>query len=226
MKNLSSIVWGLVLIAAGVILGGNALGWFNVNLFFNGWWTLFIIVPCTINLITDKNRLGPLIGLLVGVALLLACQNVFSFDIMWKLVLPIVIILIGLSLICKNLFSHKFNEKITELNKEFNKDEEIGAVFSKQDIDFDSKEFKGKNLSAVFGSVILDLRKAKIKDDVLINASAIFGSVEILVPDNIAVETKSNSIFGAVTNKKAESSKKGHTLYVNGMSLFGGIEIK
>ena len=204
MKNLSSIVWGLVLIAAGVILGGNALGWFNVNLFFNGWWTLFIIVPCTINLITDKNRLGPLIGLLVGVALLLACQNVFSFDIMWKLVLPIVIILIGLSLICKNLFSHKFNEKITELNK----------------------EFKGKNLSAVFGSVILDLRKAKIKDDVLINASAIFGSVEILVPDNIAVETKSNSIFGAVTNKKAESSKKGHTLYVNGMSLFGGIEIK
>ena len=72
MKNLSRTLWGLALIALGVIIGGNALGLFNIDLFFDGWWTLFIIVPCAIDLITEDHKIGSLIGLLVGVVLHLA----------------------------------------------------------------------------------------------------------------------------------------------------------
>ena len=43
MKNIHSIMWGLVLVALGVILGGNAMGWFNIDVFFDGWWALFIL---------------------------------------------------------------------------------------------------------------------------------------------------------------------------------------
>lgn len=225
MKNISSILWGLVLVALGVILGGNALGLFNIDVFFDGWWTLFIIIPCAISLITEKERTGSLIGIIVGVVLLLACQDVISFDLIWKLILPLIIVLIGLIMIFKNIFSHKFNEQVKKLNDKFNKDDEIGAVFGAQDINMAGKEFKGQSLNAVFGGIKLDLRKAKIKEDVLINASAIFGGIDILVPENAVVETKSNSIFGGVSNKKKEAGK-GHTIYVNGMSVFGGIEIK
>ena len=227
MKKVSSIMWGLALIAVGVILGGNALGWFNVDLFFDGWWTLFIIVPCTIGLVTEKEKVGNLIGLMVGVFLLLACQEVITFDLLWKMLLPIIIILIGLTIICKNLFSYKFDEKVKELNEKFNKDDEIGAVFGGQNINMAGKEFKGRNINAVFGGLKLDLRDAKIKEDVVINASAIFGGIEIWVPDNVVVETKSNSIFGGVSNKSKASLKDGApTVYVNGMALFGGIEVK
>ncbi len=227
MKKISGIMWGLVFVAVGVILGGNALGWFNIDLFFDGWWTLFIIVPCTIGFITEKEKIGNLIGLAVGVCLLLACQNVMSFEILWKLIVPILVILIGLTMICKNLFNRKFDAAVDKLNEKFNKDDESGAVFGGQNIDMAGKEFKGKNVNAVFGGLKLDLRKAKIKEDVIINASAIFGGIDIMVPEDVAVETKSNSFFGGVSNKTKNTPKDGApTVYVNGMALFGGIEVK
>ena len=228
MKKVSSIMWGLVLIAIGVILGGNALGWFNIDVFFDGWWTLFIIVPCFIGLITKPSEwLGHLIGILVGVCLLLACQNVIGFDMLWKLLLPGIVILIGLSIIFKNICSQKFDKAVAKLNDKFNKDDESGAVFGGVNINMSGKEFKGKNLNAIFGGLKLDLREAKIKEDVIINATAVFGGIEIYVPDNVAVETKSNSFFGGVSNKKKDAPKtKAPTVYVSGMALFGGIEVK
>ena len=45
MKKLNGIVWGIVLVAAGVLLGLNAFGITDIDIFFDGWWTLFIIVP-------------------------------------------------------------------------------------------------------------------------------------------------------------------------------------
>ena len=220
-------MWGLVFIAVGVILGGNALGWFNIDLFFDGWWTLFIIIPCTIGFVTESEKIGNLIGIAIGVCLLLACQDVMSFDILWKLIVPILVILIGLTMVCKNLFSRKFDAAVEKLNEKLGKDDESGAVFGGQNIDMAGKEFKGKNVNAVFGGLKLDLREAKIKEDVIINASAIFGGIEIWVPDNVAVETKSNSFFGGVSNKTKNTPKEGApTVYVSGMALFGGIEVK
>ena len=221
-------MWGLVLVSLGVILAGNALGWFDVNIFFKGWWTLFIIVPCTIGLITNpKEWLGHLIGIIVGVSLLLACLDVISFSNLWKLLLPAIVILIGLSLIIKNLFSQKFDKAVEKLNEKFDKSDESGAVFGGANINMAGKEFKGKNLSAVFGGLKLDLREAKIKEDVIINATAVFGGIEIYVPNTVAVETKSNSFFGGVSNKSNVKPKdKAPTVYVNGTALFGAVEVK
>ena len=53
MKKVGNILWGIVLIIIGLIIGGNALGIVNINIFFDGWWTLFIIIPCFIGLFKD-----------------------------------------------------------------------------------------------------------------------------------------------------------------------------
>ena len=57
MKQAKPIIWGIAIIALGVIFGGNAIGLFNFNVFFDGWWTLFIIVPSVISLIFEKEKL-------------------------------------------------------------------------------------------------------------------------------------------------------------------------
>ena len=228
MKKVQGIMWGLVLVALGVILGGNALNWWNVDLFFDGWWTLFIIVPCTIGFITEKGeRIPSLVGVIIGVLLLLASQDVISFDILWKILLPIAVIIIGLAMICKNLFNKKYEKEINKLNEKLKNEDAIGAVFSGQNINFAGEEFEGKTVGAVFGGMKLDLRKAKINSDVVINAKAIFGGVEILVPDDVKIKIKSNSAFGGITNKKENtSSEKAPTIYINGTAVFGGIDIK
>ena len=66
MRKFGNILWGLVFIAVGLILGLNATGITDINLFFDGWWTIFIIVPCFIGLFRDRDKIGNLIGLLIG----------------------------------------------------------------------------------------------------------------------------------------------------------------
>ena len=71
MKNNKSIIWGIILVMVGVIYGLNSLNIVDINLFFPGWWTLFIIVPCVIGLVTDGDKTGSIIGVIIGVLLLI-----------------------------------------------------------------------------------------------------------------------------------------------------------
>ena len=63
MKKAGSVLWGIVLIAAGVIWALNEFNVTSINVFFDGWWTLFIIVPCAIGLFTEREKTGNIIVL-------------------------------------------------------------------------------------------------------------------------------------------------------------------
>ena len=91
MNNFKNIIWGIVLVTIGIIFGLNELNITNINIFFDGWWTLFIIVPCVIGLFNDDEKTGSIIGILIGIILLLGCQAIITFDLVWKLMLPLVL---------------------------------------------------------------------------------------------------------------------------------------
>ena len=225
MNKVNSVLWGLVLVSLGVIFGLNALEITSIDVFFKGWWTLFIIVPCFIGIVTDKEKTPNLIGLLIGIVLLLAVRDIISFKIISKLTLPIILIIIGLSVIFKNTIATKVNEKIKELNN--NDLYSYTATFAGENVKFPNKEFTGANVNAVFGGVDIDLRDAVIEKDAVINSSAIFGGIDIFVPNNINVVVKSTSIFGGTDNKvKNTNTEEKPTLYINAFNLFGGVEIK
>ena len=227
MKKISKILWGAVLIAIGVIFSLNAFGITDIKVFFDGWWTLFIIVPCFIGIFTDREKTGNIIGLLIGLFLLLCCQNVLSFGMLWKLAIPAVIVIIGLKLILGGLFGDRAVIMISE-SRQKGDNIKIGcATFSGQDMNFDGEVFSGAELTAVFGGVECDLRTAIIKKDCAITASAIFGGIDIYVPDYVNVKINSNSIFGGVSGKnKRPPIQGGVTLYINATCIFGGIDIK
>lgn len=228
MKKIGNVLWGIVLIIVGLILGLNALDITHINIFFDGWWTLFIIVPCFIGLFNEKDKTGNIIGLIIGIVLLLCAQNILRFDIVWKLAVPTILVIIGISIIFRNSLNSKFNNEIEKISQNANKDNEYCSTFSSQDVSFENQEFKGANLNAVFGGVKCDLRKAIINEDQVINCSAIFGSVEIIPSEEINIKVKSNSIFGGVSNerKNKEMNKDLKTVYINAMCLFGGVSIK
>lgn len=228
MKKTTSILWGCVLVALGVILGINALGIAQINIFFPGWWTLFIIVPCAISLFgNDTDKTGDLIGILIGVCLLLACQGAIAFSVLWKLLVPAILIIIGLSIIFKDAISGKVKKEVKKLRGKTS-DKEYCATFSGQNIDFAKEKFEGCRLEAVFGGIKCDLREAKIEDDVLIRASAIFGGVTIYVSEDVNVQVISSAMFGGTTNKHSkrvqDEAKK--TVFVEATSIFGGVEVK
>lgn len=225
MNKINNLLWGLVFIIVGVIIGLNALDITDINIFFDGWWTLFIIVPCLIGLFRDEDKSGNLIGLVIGVCLLLGCIDVVEFSIIWKLMVPAILVMIGVSFIFKDTINSKVKKEVKKLNKTDAK--EYCSCFSGQTINFDNEEFMGCSISAVFGGVKCDLRNAIIKNDVVINASSIFGGITIYVPEGVNVKITSTSIFGGVSDERKNITKDNkHTIYIDTTSMFGGIEIK
>ena len=225
MRKLSSVLWGIVLIAAGVILALNVFNITNIDVFFDGWWTLFIIVPCAIGLFTEREKTGNIIGIVIGVFLLLCCQDILSFSMLWKLLVPAIIVIIGLKLIFVGLFGNKANEIMKKLKLEGKEPKSGCATFSGCDLNYDGEVFEGSELTAIFGGVKCDLKNAIIEKDCAIQVSAIFGGIDILVPDNVNVKVSSNCIFGGISNKAAVH-KEAPTIYVSGTCMFGGVEIK
>lgn len=225
MKKTSNMLWGLVLIILGLIFGLNALGITHINIFFTGWWTLFIIVPCFIDLFKEKDKTGNIIGLVIGISLLLGCNNIIDFNLIWKLMFPLALVIVGLSLIFKDTINSKVKKEMKKLNN--NNDKEYYATFAEQNLDFSNEDFAGCNFNAVFGGIKCDLRNTKIKKDAIINASAIFGGITLYIPDNVNVKLVTTPIFGGVSDERVKKEKNSEvTLYINATCIFGGIELK
>lgn len=213
MKNKSSVFWGLVLIIVGVLFLGNNLNWWDINIFFKGWWSLFIIIPSIYGLFERGSRSGSIISLAVGILLLLAAQDVIGYGMIWKILVPIIIIVIGLTLIFNNGKPKKMAKNAKEYVAVFSGvDERINEVVS---------DFKAVS---VFGGVDLDLRKAKIEKDLYIEAVSIFGGIDIKLPDNVKLQVSGVPIFGGVENKYNDDGNI--TITIHYTCVFGGVDLR
>lgn len=229
MKKTTQIIWGIAIIALGVIFAGNALGWFDINIFFKGWWTLFIIIPSSIDIFTEDHKISSFVFMSVGVILLLAAQEVFDYDVAWKVILALVLVVIGLSIIFRNLFHSKNDKEVEKKIKKLNNGDAMDAqtaVFSGSDRTYKKEVFSGSNLVAIFGGVDLDLRNAIFEKDTVIKAVCAFGGIEIKVPSDVQIKTKSGFIFGGITDeRKNQTESAKHAIYLDAAGAFGGITI-
>lgn len=224
MKDKGNLIWGIILIVVGIIIGLNSLGIANINIFFDGWWALFIIIPSLADIIKRPNKASNYGWLVLGIVLLLCAQDILKFEVVGKLIFPAILVFIGLSLLFKDKVGKKVKEKIKTLNEEGL--EEYYATFSGQEINKAGEVFNGASLNAIFGGIDLKLQDAKIQKDILINATAVFGGIDIIVPSNVNVKVQSTSIFGGTDNKITKQTENLPTIYVKAFCLFGGVDIK
>ena len=225
-KSTVSIILGALVIALGVFFGGQALGfWKEYNVSFDGWWTFFIIVPCVISIINSGfNFFNTSVGG-VGVLLLLAAQDVLHGELGYKLILPFVIVIFGLSIIFK---------KPIRVRKESNNGvfagksgENYFAVFGGSSPKFDGMDFRGANSYAIFGGIDLRLENASIKRDCIINSYTVFGGTDIILPKYVKAVVDSTPILGGVDNSfVSEAGENAPTVLIRAMSIFGGTDIK
>ena len=99
-KKISDIIVGLLFVAVGVIVGGRLIFDWEFTFFYPGWWTIFIIVPCIISMINHGINFWNSFGVGAGIVLFRGANHIF-FDMSesWKLLLPLVLVLMGLSII-------------------------------------------------------------------------------------------------------------------------------
>ncbi|MQS36938.1 DUF1707 SHOCT-like domain-containing protein [Streptomyces katsurahamanus] len=84
------------------------------------------------------------------------------------------------------------------------------------------------NAFAVFGSIEIDLTQALFEQRMtVINATSIFGNVEVRVPENITLRGNGSGIFGNFEVRTLEAVEPdAPVVVVNGYSVFGNIEAK
>jgi hypothetical protein len=84
------------------------------------------------------------------------------------------------------------------------------------------------NTIAVFGGSDIDFREARIPPDGLtIHAVAMFGGVDIIVPEGVNVKVGGAGIFGAFEAKKRRrrTVPGAPTIKIDGLAFFGGVEV-
>ena len=219
MKKANGVFIGLLFIIVGLLYACSALDFFDFTIFFPGWWTLFIIVPC-IYALTRKNedKTGPVIGLIVGLCFLINAQD-FDFHIdFFPAALAVLCIVIGWKLIVPQ---KKREHKQVDVEFTYNSEGgpkvnvttgsdtaagsaggntgntytggngyiNVSAILGGKDIRVDNECFTGADICVVMGAVDLNLQNAIISEDVYVNVSAVMGGVDIYVPANVRVVT-------------------------------------
>lgn len=90
-----------------------------------------------------------------------------------------------------------------------------------------SRAFRRADLMAVMGGCEIDLRGATIHGEAVIDLFAMWGGIEIRVPDDWTVVNQVVPLMaGAENNTRPPRVHAGHTLRVRGMAIMGGVEIK
>lgn len=223
MKHIEKIIWGIVLVIAAILIALNSFNLIEFDIFFDGWWTLFIIIPCFAGIFRKKDITGNIFGLFLGICLLLSAQGVISFDVFWKLLVPVIIACIGLKMIFSSF--RKRNKNVSHIRMEGKGVKQSVAVFCGTNLNFTNTVFDGAKLTAWFGGIDCDLTGAIIDKDAVIKVSCGFGGINILVPDNVRVVNNTTCLFGGTEVAKSDNSAE-YTLFIEGSCMFGEIDIK
>lgn len=229
-KKVFSIVLGVLIAAVGIILGGQALGyWPDYVLSMDGWWTVFLIIPGILSIFGSGLGLFNSLITGLGILFLLDEQGILENDLGYKLAIPYALIVIGLSLVFKRRgphVPHEFREANTGIFAG-TKGESFFAIFGTNTPQFNGIDFRGASAFAIFGSVDFKLQNAVINRDCVINAYSIFGAVDITLPKDVRLIVNSVPVFGGVENRFVSEApdKNAPAVLVRAVSVFGGTDI-
>ena len=92
-----------------------------------------------------------------------------------------------------------------------------------------SKNFRGGDITNIFGGAEIDFTQADINGRVIIDITQVFGGTKIIVPPHWQVISNLSAVFAGVDDKRLRQTGAGDNnkiLVLEGVSIFAGIEIR
>lgn len=235
------IFGGLILIVAGSIFLARELGTPIPQWIFS-WKMLLIVIGIFVGVKKRFRRIGWIIPVLIGSALLL--QDFYPDFRISQYFLPIAIIVFGIVMILKPKRTRRRWEKYQKWDKHphwknwrdqstFNSSDdkiEANAIFGSVKKNVVSKNFKGGEVNAVFGGCEINLMQAEIQGKVILEMNQIFGGTKLIVPSHWEIQSELTAVLGSVEDKRPQVARFENAneaiLILRGSAIFGGIDIK
>ena len=101
------------------------------------------------------------------------------------------------------------------------------AILSGFERSINSQAFRGGDLTAVMGGCEVDLRRASLRGPAVIEVFAMWGGIEVRVPEDWTVELRGLPLLaGFVDKTRPPALASDKRLIVRGVAIMGGVEIK
>ncbi|MDE3195674.1 MAG: hypothetical protein KGN84_04980 [Acidobacteriota bacterium] len=235
-------VFGLLLVLLGTLLFIDNLNILPFSV-AGAFWPLSVLLACAMMFYRTCSpvvKVWAVTGMVWGLLMLLDDFNIIHVRgaIFWPLALiacGIILLMFRLRLqafpwdefrgrwvIGSNARSRTVNSKLEEC-----------VIFSGVKRKIETINFEGGELTAVFGSIEIDLRRASISTPdrmANIEANSAFGSIELRIPETWQVQLHGNAVFGAYEDKtippRPDPGSPIPTLIISGGTAFGAVVIK
>ena len=234
------LVVGLIIAGIGVLLLLQNLGILFIEDLWRYWPVILIVIGVsrTSTCLGFGGRVWGGVLVFAGTILLLHNLDIIHGNL-WRFVWPTILIAVGMGMLARGLERRRYwareslgrgNPAISSSGSPLNRLNEW-AIFGGIRRRIESQEFEGGEALAIFGGVELDLRPAATKkDEIVLEANAMFGGIELRVPDTWKVDVRGAGIFGGYEDKTLDTrsvhqdDKRPH-LVVTGYAFFGGVTV-
>jgi predicted membrane protein len=233
-RKKSRAVGGAILVIIGTGLLLQRLDLNLPNWLFS--WQMILIAIGTVVGFRHNFRVGAWMVMVIVGGIFLAGEVLsWPYDTA-RFIWPVAMITIGVIVIVKRNYTTR---EWAERKRQFGATEESAsgedvldatAIFGSVDKIVMSKNFKGGDVTSIFGGTVLNFMKADIDGTATLDVTAIFGGCEIIVPANWKVKVDVTTIMGGVDDKRyldmIPSTGPEKLLILKGTCIMGGLEIK
>lgn len=217
------LLFGLVIIAVGVLLTLDRLGLVEARYYLRLWPAVLILIGL-IKLWHVRDGMGGaasgILFTLVGSWLLLERTAVIrlSFWDLW----PALLVFLGGVLVWQALSQPRVRAP-ADSNATIHAVAVMGGVARGNN----SPAFRGGDVSAIMGGCEIDLRHASIDGDAVLDVFALWGGIEIRVPEDWTIVLRVTPLLGGADDKtRPPQGVSRHRLIIRGVVLMAGVEIK
>lgn len=217
------MLFGLLVMGAGILFTLDNAGVIRADDYIR-FWPVGLVAIGGLKLWQSRGGSGAVGGLLflaIGLYLLLDELWVFEFQLsdLW----PLLLVAFGSYLVWQGLSERVPRPPAQGSDSSLSALAILGAVSRTNQ----SKAFRSADLTAIMGGCELDLRQAAINGEAIIDVFALWGGIEIRVPETWTVDSRIVPVMGGVEEKARALGQAGqHRLVLRGFAIMGGIEIK
>ena len=227
---------GIVLIALGTLFLLGHMGIVDTGRLWK-FWPLIIVVVGLVKFFHERSQVGGALMVVIGVLLQLSQLGYVQWS--WGMVWPVILIAAGIAMIWSRFEMPKIPRPTGAVGA--GSASGIGnyetlseyAMFGGIQRRMHTSSFRGGSIVAVFGGVEVDFRSADIEgEEAVVYVEAIFGGIELKVPERWKVVFQGQSIFGGYSDETRPPLADGlgtapqKTLILQGKAVFGGIHVK
>jgi predicted membrane protein len=216
------LVMGLLIIVIGVLFTLENVGLIDAHDYLR-FWPVGLIAIGLVKL-WQGCRSGTFSGsifVFAGVWLLLESMDIVTISL-WNL-WPMLFVLVGGSMVWRGLYGRRVEENPLDSHSSVSAMAVLAGVNRRSN----SKTFRGGDLTAVMGGCQIDLTQATIEGEAVIDVFAMWGGIELRVPENWSVSGRVTPILGGYEDKTHPTPEAANQrLLVRGFVIMGGVEIK